>query len=123
MTEDSYLRYASSVRDELLGPETPSAQDIGHVLLVLSASRGGSSLLYEVLSASPDVLCLAGEHVPFYKLHGFDPEISPDGLIASTPPNPRDWPNWAAPSPRRSGSAEIPTTRVHPASRGWSRCA
>lgn len=79
MAEAGYLRHARSVRDEVIPDSAPGGDAIGHVMLVLSASRGGSSLLYEVLSTSPDLLCLAGEHVPFYKLHGFDRRLSPDG--------------------------------------------
>jgi hypothetical protein len=78
LTENVYLSYAMKVRNDLLSDSTPDATEIRNVILVLSASRGGSSLLYEVLTDSTDVLCLAGEHVPFYKLHGFDARHSPD---------------------------------------------
>jgi hypothetical protein len=44
--------------------------DIGNVLVIDSASRGGSSFLYRVLSAHPQVIALNGEDSLFQKLHG-----------------------------------------------------
>ncbi len=41
------------------------------VAVILSASRGGSSLLYRLLSRHPDVYSLGGEETPFCKLWGF----------------------------------------------------
>ncbi|HEV2634019.1 MAG TPA: hypothetical protein VGX23_02660 [Actinocrinis sp.] len=78
------LSYGRAIRDHavayrrLASAESCDAADVRTVLLVLSASRGGSSLLYELLAESPDLLSLAGEHVPFYKLHGFDAADRPD---------------------------------------------
>lgn len=73
---DAFARLAT-LRDQAVkvrGEIGPSVEpsDVRHVLLVLSASRGGSSLLYELLSADECVASLAGEHVPFYRLHGVD---------------------------------------------------
>lgn len=74
------LRSALEVRDQVLRTrDVPDSGDVRDVLLILSASRGGSSLLYEVLADSPDFLALCGEHVPFYKLHGLDAADSADG--------------------------------------------
>ncbi len=61
------------------GWEPPQPSDVREVLLLLSASRGGSSLLYELLARHPQVVSLHGEHVPHYKLHGFDLDASEDG--------------------------------------------
>ena len=41
---------------------------VKNVTVLLSASRGGSSLLKEVLSRSPDVVSLPGEEEPYYIL-------------------------------------------------------
>lgn len=40
------------------------------IILILSPSRGGSSLLYQILASRPDVLSIAGEHTFLYKLNG-----------------------------------------------------
>jgi hypothetical protein len=66
-----------TLRDEAMAEFTANGgcadpQAVRHVALILSASRGGSSMLYEVLSASESIVSLAGEHVPFTRLHGFD---------------------------------------------------
>ena len=47
-----------------------SPQDIHDVLVVISASRSGSSFLYHLLSSHPDVLAPQGEEITFYKLAG-----------------------------------------------------
>lgn len=47
--------------------------DIEKVLVIDSASRSGSSLLYYMLSEHPDVISLNGEGVVFEKLHGVCP--------------------------------------------------
>lgn len=44
--------------------------DIRHVLVVISASRSGSSLLYHLLSGHPATLAPQGEEITFYKLAG-----------------------------------------------------
>ena len=44
--------------------------DIREVLVIISASRSGSSLLYHLLSAHPDVLAPHGEEITLYKLAG-----------------------------------------------------
>ena len=45
-------------------------EDIRNVLVIISASRSGSSLLYHLLSGHPDVLAPTGEEITLYKLAG-----------------------------------------------------
>ena len=45
-------------------------EDIRNVLVIISASRSGSSLLYHLLSGHPDVLAPSGEEITLYKLAG-----------------------------------------------------
>lgn len=45
-------------------------RDIKNVLVVISASRSGSSLLYHLLSGHPAMLAPQGEEITFYKLAG-----------------------------------------------------
>jgi hypothetical protein len=84
VTDRVHLDYARQIREHALAyrrglsTEDLDPANVRRILLILSASRGGSSLLYHLLGDSSDVLSLAGEHVPFYKLHGFDPRASPD---------------------------------------------
>lgn len=63
------------LREEVAPAVSP--QEVRRVVLLASASRGGSSLLYEVLSADEDFASLAGEHVPFYRLHAVDAPLLP----------------------------------------------
>ncbi len=75
-----------SFRDGLLLPyrHTPllqhSLKDVKRLVIINSASRSGSSLLYALLSRLPQVYALTGEAAPFYKLNtaagGFDPHAS-----------------------------------------------
>jgi len=44
--------------------------DVRNVLVIISASRSGSSLLYHLLSSHPDVLAPSGEEITLYKLAG-----------------------------------------------------
>jgi hypothetical protein len=50
--------------------------DVRKAVVINSASRSGSSLLYAVLKKSSLLYSLAGEAVPFYKLNGFSSDIS-----------------------------------------------
>ncbi|MDD4938826.1 MAG: hypothetical protein PHE18_06380 [Candidatus Omnitrophica bacterium] len=50
---------------------TASLEDVKKVIVILSASRSGSSLLSAVLKKMPSAYSLSGESVPFYKLNGF----------------------------------------------------
>lgn len=53
-----------------------SPDDIENVLVINSASRSGSSLLYHLISGHPDVISLNGENSVFEKLHGICPVTS-----------------------------------------------
>jgi len=74
---NSYLDYARNIRKEVLSIlSNPTwtevtLQDINRVVLILASSRGGSSLLFELLRHTDQILSLDGEHVPFYKLNGY----------------------------------------------------
>ncbi|MET9730532.1 hypothetical protein ABZZ79_07675 [Streptomyces sp. NPDC006458] len=65
-------------------PEHVSADvdltQVTRVVAVVASSRGGSSLLHQILSDQPDVLSLSGEHTALYKLNGLD--RGPDGSDA-----------------------------------------
>lgn len=54
--------------------------DVQRVVIINSASRSGSSLLYALLGKLPQVMALTGEAAPFYKLNsrvdGFNPHAS-----------------------------------------------
>lgn len=64
-------------------------QDIRNVLVIIGASRSGSSLLYHLLSGHPDMLAPHGEEITLYKLaglglisHAGDSHAIPDDLPA-----------------------------------------
>lgn len=65
------------VRKSLLSKMSETKQeefessDIKKVVLILSSSRSGSSLLYEILKQTSQLLTLNGEHVAFFRLNGF----------------------------------------------------
>lgn len=70
-----YLAAAQQVRDELFAQfdaplwERVSLRDIRTVVLLAASSRGGSSLLFDLLKRTPQLLSLHGEHVPLYKIN------------------------------------------------------
>ena len=57
-------------------PDQPATDaDLSHVtsvVAIVASSRGGSSLLHQILSDQPDVLSIAGEHTALYKLNRLD---------------------------------------------------
>lgn len=56
--------------------------DVRQAVIINSASRSGSSLLYAVLKKLSRVYSLTGEAVPFYKLNGFYSDLSLSDSIA-----------------------------------------
>lgn len=58
-----------------------SLKDVKKILLIQSASRSGSSLLFSILRRLPQIYSLSGESVPFYKMHGFSPDIYPSETV------------------------------------------
>ena len=48
----------------------PSAEDFAEVVIILGASRSGSSLLFHALSESGSFLCPHGEETPLYRALG-----------------------------------------------------
>jgi len=74
---NSYLDYARNVRKEALSVlrnqiwTQVALQDVSKVVPILASSRSGSSLLFELLRHTEQILSLDGEHVPYYKLNGY----------------------------------------------------
>ncbi|MFF9105667.1 hypothetical protein ACF1AU_34515 [Streptomyces rubrogriseus] len=69
-----------------------SEADLSHVtsvVAIVASSRGGSSLLHQVLSDQRDVLSIAGEHTALYKLNRLD--RGPDGSDVLEPDVEFDW--------------------------------
>ncbi len=58
-----------------------SLKDVRNVVLINSAPRSGSSLLFEILRKIPGVYSLNGESVPFYKLNGLSSDCFPSDKI------------------------------------------
>lgn len=56
--------------------------DVKNVVIINSASRSGSSLLYAILKKIPQFYSLSGESVPFYKLNG----LSSDSFVSDEIP-------------------------------------
>jgi len=69
------FNHARATRTSLLAQEETLSQattrDIRKVIVILSSSRSGSSLLYDLLKRTKQVLSLQGEHTVLYKLHGY----------------------------------------------------
>ncbi|HBL16048.1 MAG: hypothetical protein A2X36_04055 [Elusimicrobia bacterium GWA2_69_24] len=63
--------------------ERKTLADVRKVVLILSAPRSGSSLLYALLKRLPQVYSLSGECVPFYKLNGLASDLFPSDAIPS----------------------------------------
>ncbi|MFJ4620720.1 sulfotransferase [Streptomyces sp. NPDC088812] len=74
-------------------PDRPATDaDLSHVtgvVAIVASSRGGSSLLHQILSDQPDVLSIAGEHTALYKLNRLD--RGRDGSDALEPDVEFDW--------------------------------
>lgn len=63
--------HANTIHALDLLPDQPGwEKQINNVAVILSASRSGSSLLYDAVSQSGDVIALAGEHEPWLALTG-----------------------------------------------------
>jgi Sulfotransferase family len=73
----NHIETTRKTRDDLFTlAENPvwaeiTTKNIRTVVVILSSSRSGSTLLAELLKQTPQLLSLQGEHVPFYKLNGF----------------------------------------------------
>ncbi len=61
--------------------QTSTLRDVKRLILVNSAPRSGSSLLYAVLKDIPGLASISGECVPFYKLNGISTDLSPSDMI------------------------------------------
>ena len=60
-------------------------RDIKKIVIIHSASRSGSSLLFAILRKIPRLYSLSGEGVPFYKLNGFFSDVFPSEKIPEKP--------------------------------------
>ena len=69
-------------------PEPPGVPR--RIAVLLSASRGGSSLLYRLLSRHPQVYSLGGEETPYFRLWGFQWRGRPGESDALAPEGARD---------------------------------
>lgn len=74
----NYIKRVSNFRDAILAniesSSSPiwldtSLEDVKKVVIILSAPRSGSSLLFSILKFIPGIYSLRGESVPFYKLN------------------------------------------------------
>lgn len=60
-----------------------SLQNVKKVVLINSAPRSGSSLLFTILRKIPQLYSLSGESVPFYKLNRFSSDFFPSDRISN----------------------------------------
>ncbi len=83
--------FRKSIFDKIAGKDSnqvwlkASFEDVKRVVLINSASRAGSSLLFAILRRIPQIYSLSGESTPFYKLNGlssdyFSSDRIPDEL-------------------------------------------
>lgn len=111
------------------GPVTDA--DLSHVtsaVAIVASSRGGSSLLHQILSDQPDVLSIAGEHTALYKLNRLDrgrdgsdvlePDVAFDWTAFS-----RDFMSLLGSGPARPPSAPRTGSCTRPQRRGVSPCS
>ncbi|MBU0547951.1 MAG: sulfotransferase [Candidatus Omnitrophica bacterium] len=56
-------------------------RNVKEAIVISSASRSGSSLLFSLLKKVPQLYSLSGESVPFYKLNGLSSDIFPSDEI------------------------------------------
>jgi hypothetical protein len=102
------------------------------VVAVVASSRGGSSLLFDLLRSSGAFLCLDGEHSTLYKLYGFGLPTEPaahDGTVAPGADaagfllalaSDVTTGNTGGPRPRSAG--EFATRAVRMLSQQWAEC-
>jgi hypothetical protein len=85
---ERHMTFCRQTRAAFAEPGRDCEPEFRDVVAVVSSSRGGSSLLFDLLRSTGAFLCLEGEHSTLYKLHGLglppDPDsddgsISPDG--------------------------------------------
>jgi hypothetical protein len=73
LRQDVFARLAKKDKSRLW--LKASLEDVKKAVIISSASRSGSSLLYAILKKIPRIYSLSGEAVPFYKLNGFSSDI------------------------------------------------
>lgn len=72
-----YRDYCQEILEKnlFLSPNNPgrdlNSEEISKVVLIMAGSRSGSSLLFELLRNSEQLLSLSGEHTPYYKIRGY----------------------------------------------------
>jgi hypothetical protein len=85
---ERHMAFCRQVRKAFPAPARDWEPKFRDVVAIVSSSRSGSSLLFDLLRTTGAFLCLEGEHSTLYKLHGLglppDPGsddgcISPDG--------------------------------------------
>lgn len=78
------LQAINAQRDSLLGSEMDmesTLREVKKVVIINSAPRSGSSLLFDILRKTKEIYSLNGESVPFYKLSGFSGDLSGSDTI------------------------------------------
>lgn len=85
---ERHIALCRQVRAAFSAPGGDWQPEFRDVVAIVSSSRGGSSLLFDLLRTTGAFLCLEGEHSTLYRLHGLglppDPDsydgcISPEG--------------------------------------------
>src|ERR1700692_1877765 len=72
------MAFCRQVRAAFSAPGRDWEPEFRDVVAIVSSSRGGSSLLFDLLRTTGAFLCLEGEHSMLYKLHGLGPPPDPD---------------------------------------------
>src|SRR5262249_47980742 len=79
--------FCRKIRDGFgAGSQAESLLPFRDVVAIVASSRGGSSMLFDLLRSSGAFLCLNGEHSTLYKLHGLGLPPEPgahDGTISA----------------------------------------
>lgn len=68
----------------------PGFDDVGRVIAIVASSRGGSSLLYELLSTRSGAISIGGEHTALYKRNGLTRGANGSDVLPDDVPFDRD---------------------------------
>lgn len=91
--QSAYIKKVSKFREEVFDRAVArheggvwlkaSLEDVRRLVVIASAPRSGSSLLFAAMRMFPEVYALSGEEVPFYKLNGLSSDAFPSDEIPS----------------------------------------
>mgnify|MGYP001594603398 CR=1 FL=1 len=89
--QSAYIKKVSKFREEVFDRAAArheggvwlkaSLKDIRRLVVIASAPRSGSSLLFAAMRMFPEVYALSGEEVPFYKLNGLSSDAFPSDEV------------------------------------------